>query len=92
MINLKFDIGNPWSDTCRWAILWNKSGLFTKHKAWEFNGYRTSRVVDIEFDLRLRGDHAGARIMLGLFGHEVELDFYDVRHWNHDTNTWAIHD
>ena len=88
MINLKFDIDNPWSDT--WTILWNKSGLFTKHKAWEFNGYRTSRVVVIEFNSRLSGDHAGACITLGLFGYEVELHFYDVRHWNHDTNTWMI--
>jgi hypothetical protein len=89
MILVNFNIHNPWSDT--WIILWTKSGSFTKHKAWEFNGYQTSRIIDIEFNLKPRGDHAGARIMLGLFGYDVELHFYDVRHWNYDTNTWETY-
>jgi hypothetical protein len=86
MINLDFNIHNPWSDT--WIILWNKSGLISKYKAWEFNGYRTTHLINLEFRLRPRGDHAGARIMLGLFGFDVELHFYDTRHWDYDNNTW----
>lgn len=45
-------------------------------------------MIDIEFELRFTGDHAGARVMLVLLGHGVELHFYDMRHWDYDRNTW----
>ena len=90
MINLHFNVYNPWTDT--WKILWNKSRSIGKNKAVEFNGYRTNSIIDLDFDLRFRGDHAGARIMLGLFGYSVELHFYDCRHWNYETNTWEVYD
>ena len=90
MIQCNFTLYNPWTNT--WEILWNKSSFFGKNKAVEFNGYRTNRIIDLDLDLRFRGDHAGARIMLGLFGHSVELHFYDTRHWDWDTNTWETYD
>ena len=89
MILLQFNIYNPWSDT--WTILWNKSGSFSKNKAFEFNGYRTNRIITVDFDLTFRGDHAGARVMLGLVGYDIELHFYDTRHWNYNTNTWETY-
>ena len=88
MINLNFNIANPWSN--RWNILWNKSGLISKYKAWEFNGYSTGHIINAEFRWTLKGDHAGACLMLGLLGYEVELHFYDTRHWDYDRNTWCI--
>ena len=88
MINLDFSIVNPWRTDKIWDVLWSKSRLITQNKAWEFNGYRTGRVINLEFEWTLQGDHAGARIMLGVFGYEVELAFYDTRHWNYDANTW----
>ena len=87
MINLNFSIANPWRRDL-WNILWNIGRSITKHKAVEFNGYRTGHVIDVEFDLRFTGDHAGARVMLGLLGYAVELHFYDMRHWDYDRNTW----
>jgi hypothetical protein len=48
----------------------------------EFNGYRTSHIVDVEVDLTVKGDHAGARVMLVLLGYGAELHFYDMRHWD----------
>ena len=90
MIQCNFTLYNPWTNT--WKILWNKSSSIGKHKAVEFNGYRTNRIIDLDFDLRFRGDHAGARVMLGLLGYSVELHFYDTRHWNWDTNTWETYD
>ena len=91
MIQLNFNIVNPQRTNKVWNILWSKSRLITKNKAWEFNGYRTDHIINIEFQLTLQGDHAGARIMLGLFGYEVELAFYDTRHWDYDTNTWKCY-
>ena len=91
-MKINFNVYNPWGDT--WTILWNKSKLLGKNKAVEFNGYRTNHIINIDFEFNPVGshwpvgDHAGARIMLGLFGHDIELHFYDTRHWNHLTNTW----
>jgi len=90
MINLQFNIYNPWSS--RWTILWNKSKSIGKNKAVEFNGYRTNHIVNVDLNFRPAGDHAGARIMLGLVGFDIELHFYDTRHWDYTTNTWEYYE
>ena len=61
-----------------------------KNKAVEFNAYRTNHIINVDFNYRPVGDHAGVRIMLGLFGYDVELYFYDCRHWDHKTGTWEL--
>ena len=90
MINLNFNVYNPWSDT--WTILWNRSRFIGKNKAVEFNGYRTNHIINVDFNFKPVGDHGGVRIMLGLLGHNVELHFYDIRHWNYLTNTWEYYE
>ena len=79
MINLNFELRNPWSID-PWNILWTRSRLIGKYKAIEFNGYRSSHVISVDFNLKPQGDHAGARIMFGVLGYNVELHFYDTRH------------
>ena len=86
MILLQFNISNPLSDT--WTILWNKSSFLSKNKAIEFNGYRTNHIINVDFNFNPKGDHAGARVMLGILGFNIELHFYDTRHWNWKTDTW----
>jgi hypothetical protein len=86
MININFDIYNPWSNT--WTILWNKSAMFGQNKACEFNGYRTNHFVNLNFEFRPCGDHGGVRLMLGLFGFDIELHFYDTRHWDYELNAY----
>jgi hypothetical protein len=78
MINFNLSISNPWSD--RWNTLFFKHGLLAQHKAWEFNGYRTHHLVDVNFQLSFTGDHPGVFIMLGLLGYSLELSMYDTRH------------
>ena len=90
MINVNFILYNPWSN--RWNILWNRSRSIGKNKAVEFNAYRTNHIINVDFSFRPRGDHAGSRIMLGLLGYDIELHFYDCRHWNYTTNTWEVYD
>jgi hypothetical protein len=90
MINLNFTIDNPWSD--RWNTIWFKNGLLSKHKAWEFNGYRTHHIVDAECRFTLKGDHAGLIIMLGLVGYSVEFSVYDTRHWDYEKECWKNYD
>lgn len=91
MINLKFNIDNPWRTNKVWNILWTKYGSITENKAWEFNGYHTGNIINVEFHWTFQGDHAGSRLMIGLFGYEVELDFYDTRHWDFEKNTWKCY-
>jgi len=90
MINLNVTVSNPWSN--RWDILWTKSQVLFANKAVEFNGYRTGSLITVDFGLSFRTDHAGMRLMLGLFGYEVELHFYDTRHWDSEWDTWVDYD
>jgi hypothetical protein len=90
MINFSFSIKNPFSD--RWKTIYNKYGLFSNHKAWELNVYKTHQLVDVDFGLSFKGDHAGLRLMLGLIGYSVEFHFYDTRHWDYKTDTWSKHE
>jgi hypothetical protein len=90
MINLNFNIYNPWSNT--WTILWNKSNFISKNKAWEFNGYRTNHIINVDFQFNPVGDHGGVRVMLGLFGFDIELHVYDTRHWDYETKDWQVYD
>lgn len=90
MINLQFNVYNPRSNT--WTILWNKSKLIGKNKAVEFNGYRTNYIFNVDLQFKPVGDHGGFHIMLGVFGYDVELHFYDTRHWNYDNNDWEYYE
>jgi hypothetical protein len=78
MINFNLTITNPWST--RWRTMFCKFGLFGKYKAWEFNGYQTHHIVDMDFKLSFTGDHPGVFIMLGLLSYSFELSIYDTRH------------
>jgi hypothetical protein len=84
MINLDFSISNPFSN--RWDTLFFRNGALPKHKAWEFNGYRTHHIVSGEFRLTFKGDHAGLHLSFGLIGFDLEFAVYDTRHWNYEKN------
>jgi hypothetical protein len=90
MINFNVTVSNPWSN--RWDTLWTRSRFLSANKAVEFNGYRTNSLINIDFRLSFRTDHAGFHLMLGLFGYEVELHFYDTRHWDSEWDTWVNYD
>jgi hypothetical protein len=88
MIDFGFTIKNPWSQ--RWKITSVKSGLVGKHKAWEFNTYKTAHIITFTFCWQFKTDHAGLQIVLGALGRDVEFTFYDRRHWDSEKDTWAI--
>lgn len=89
MIYLKFNLSNPWSD--RWKIVYAKSKRIGLHKAFEFNVHKTSEVVEFDLEVTTRCSHAGARLMLSLFGYSVELHFYDTRHWDYELKQWETY-
>lgn len=90
MILFNFIVDNPFSD--RWSTIFFKNGIFGQHKAWEFNAYQTHHLIDLEFRLTTKGDHAGLQTMVGLFGYSIELGVYDTRHWDYENNRWQIYE
>ena len=89
MIHFNFTIDNPFSD--RWTVMFFKNGTLPKHKAWEFNGYRTHQLIDASLRYTHKGDHAGLQITIGLLGYGLELGVYDTRHWDYETNDWKYY-
>jgi hypothetical protein len=87
MIYFQFNVENPFSD--RWKTLFFKNGLLPRHKAWEFNGYLTHNIIDIDFRYTRNCDHAGLQLMFGLLGVAIEFSIYDTRHWDWDKNEYS---
>jgi hypothetical protein len=78
VINFNLNISNPWSN--RWRIMFCKFGPIGQYKAWEFNGYCTHQLIEIDFRLAVKGDHPGMFVTFGLFGYSLEFSLYDTRH------------
>jgi hypothetical protein len=87
MIDLKFEIENPFSE--RFEMLASTSKRLTRHKAVEASAYKTTNIITLSLSYCIRQDHAGLRIVLGLVGYECQLHIYDTRHWDDETNSWA---
>jgi hypothetical protein len=90
MINFDFSIKNPFTD--RWNTIFFKNGVLPRHKAWEFNGYRTHFIIDASLHYTYKGDHAGFQITAGLFGYCLEFGIYDTRHWDYEKDDWKNYD
>jgi hypothetical protein len=88
MIYFNFTLKNPFSQ--RWEISSTKNGLLGKNKAWEFNTYKTAHIICIDFRWDFKTDHAGVQLVLGLLGRDLELTFYDRRHWDSEKDSWEI--
>lgn len=90
MINLNFAIDNPFSE--RFAILASVSKKLTRNKAIEASVYRAATIIALSLDYTIRQDHAGLRVVIGLFGYECQLHVYDIRHWIDENKCWATYD
>ncbi len=90
MINLKFELSNPFSD--RWANVYNTGGYLTENKSWEFQIMKTNTVVDASLCFTTRNDHAGLTLELGLLGFNSHLTIHDNRHWDYENKRWETID
>ena len=91
MFSLHLHLINPWY-TENFENLFNRSGLLSKHKAWEFEVYRYSYdVAKIYFKWSARTDHAGPKAEISLAGYTVSFQIYDTRHWDTETGNWEVH-
>ena len=60
------------------------SGHITSNVGWEIGWQRMkSKGIDVFCDLRSRGDHAGFRFHLHLWGWLFEINITDNRHWHY---------
>lgn len=91
MIYFSLAIQNPFSNRFNIIKSYNGSAIL-KHKHWEFNIYKTSDIIGIDFDITHQCDHAGFSIQLSLFGYSAEYQFYDSRHWDRERKSWSVVD
>lgn len=91
MINLSFVITNPFST--RFSSVYCKSGkTWIPHKFWEFDVYKCNTIIRFFLYFKIRQDHAGFGMELGVFGLDFEFRVYDNRHWNSLENCWKVYE
>jgi len=88
MFDIGFGIEWPWGH--RWDVLVTKSWSLTTNKALDINVYRNLVLLEARFEVCHAQDHAGATVWLGLLGFNLEIKFYDKRHWNYDADRWYL--
>jgi len=91
LISFNINLRNPWSN--RFENLWNRVyNTPFKNKFLELEVTRDFTLVSFMFNWTVRQSHAGLDIELGLFGHCVHFNFYDLRHWNSEKQAWEIYE
>lgn len=92
MIRIDLSIANPFKHD-PWKCLYQKSFVVGGNKVLEIGFFRYARnIAEFELDLRWKGrDHAGLSLDVGFFGWEMSIAIVDNRHWDHDTNSWQVH-
>jgi hypothetical protein len=90
LVHLRFNLATPWDWFKALGCLHGRLG---QHRAWELeHNYYSGSLVDCEFSITTRTDHAGLELVLGLLGYGIGFRIYDTRHWDSDTNTWRTYD
>ena len=87
MINLNLALRNPFWN--RWDNVWNRAGNTPfKYKFWEAQLMKTNTLIGFGFRFTTRQDHAGVNVEMGFLGYDIDLNFYDSRHWNDEEGKW----
>ena len=73
-----------------WYKLKSFHKQLSKYKHIEVETFFTNyNLFSVEFDIKLTGkDHAGVRLKFDFCGLELEIHFYDSRHWDYKNNCW----
>ena len=93
MIDFGIRIRNPFLAK-PFRNIWAGAKQLTKHKFVElqFSHYAWN-WFELAVDLNWRQtDHAGPWITVNLAGWTMDLRIVDSRHWDDETNTWAIYE
>jgi len=95
MINFKFDIINPWckpSDTDMNNFYYTNIKLSeNKNFEMQITKCNPDSIFEVEVNLVWWGsDHAGPSFDIELLGYCFNIQVYDRRHWNYETNDWKV--
>ena len=92
ILNLRFELANPFD---RWEYFKNLgcvSGRITQYKAWELeHTFYTGLAADFELKWSRRVDHAGIEFVIGLLGYGINFRVYDTRHWDDYHRQWEVY-
>jgi hypothetical protein len=90
MINLNLSISNPWRAYQNGRDYFANAWLLNKNKSLEVQvSHGGSELLEFGFSWNMRTDHAGIRIVLGLFYRFIHVNFYDIRHWNDEKGRYV---
>ena len=89
MLFFNVNLTNPWSSKFKSLKVWH--GQCGRYRAWEVQIMKTNTVLEVEVGYTVKQDHAGLTVELGLFGYNIQAQYYDCRHWDHDNNCWQIY-
>jgi hypothetical protein len=89
MINIDFIVINPCSNRFDSVKCFSGSTPI-EHKCWELQFMKTNTVIKFKMAHSIRCDHAGFVLEMGLLGYDIELTFYDTRHWDYKNKCWEV--
>jgi hypothetical protein len=89
MINVNFTIDYPWPNNKFKTLFYRAWKMPIRYKFFEIQVVHDyTDLVCFDFHWKLKGDHAGIRLGLGLSGYQIMFELYDTRHWNYDSDGW----
>lgn len=89
LIRLSLAISNPFCDGKFDTKWFREFGPFFKTKHLEVQVTTSTELFVFEVDTHWSGySHAGLRLEIGLFNHNIDFHLYDARHWDYEKNEW----
>jgi hypothetical protein len=85
MINLSFNLTNPFSDRFK---SYSKTIRVSEYKSLELEFSKDNTIISIYFRWSIWQSHAGIILNIGLLGYSAGVELSDNRHWNYDDGTW----
>lgn len=79
MINFNFSLENPFSN--KFENVFCKNFNVTENKNIEVECYNSATIIQLEFSITTRCDHAGFDFRLGFLGYTIGISMLDGRHW-----------
>ena len=88
MLHFSWSIHNPYANVKGSQIysIWKK---LSENKTIDLSVLRTNCILGFGFDITHRQDHAGFNINVTVLGYDVDVNFYDKRHWDKEANDWV---
>jgi hypothetical protein len=88
LIDIRAQLTNPF-DWDYFKSFGSISGKLFSKMYWEVeHNFYGNSLLDIDFHIAIKEDHAGISLTLGILGYGVHLHIYDCRHWDYTNKVW----